>query len=163
MSGSSNKSKYTVARVLHWVAGFIIAFNLLSGWKLEDFQVDTRQIIIMVHSGIGVTIAILMLFRWWWRRAHKLYVPPGWWKRPSMILQWIFYPLVLMQVCIGILSAIFNDYDVRAYGFINFSALADANERLYAVFHELHGLTAILLIVLVLLHGVERSRTAFSD
>jgi cytochrome b561 len=162
MAGSK-KFNYTVAKVLHWIAAFIIAFNLLSGWKIGDFPLNQKLIIIMVHSGIGTTIFLLMLFRWWWRRSHNLYTPPRWWKRPSMVLQCIFYPLLLIQAVIGVIQAAFIDYEVLAYGFINFSALAEANASLHALFLELHGLTALLLIFLILVHGIERSRLAFTD
>jgi cytochrome b561 len=161
MSVSRKKFYYTVAQVLHWIAAFIIAFNLLSGWTLGDFPLGQKQVLIMIHSGVGVTVFLLMLFRWHWRRSHNLYAPPGWYKRPSMILQWIFYPLLLLQVIIGVVQAAFIDYEVLAFGFINISALADANAALHAQLLELHGLMAILLILLVLLHGAERSRKAF--
>ena len=162
MSGSRRKYYYTVAKVLHWAAAFIIAFNLLSGWRISDFP-EQKHWIIMIHSGIGVTIFFLMVFRWWWRKSHNLYEPPGWWKRPSMVLQVIFYPLLLIQPVIGVLQAAFVDYEVLAFGFINFSALADADEGLRNLFLDMHGLMAISLIVLVLVHGVERSRIAFAS
>jgi cytochrome b561 len=163
MSGSNTKFNYTVARVLHWIAGFFIAFNLLSGWRLGGFDLEIKQIYLMIHSGIGLTIFALMLYRWWWRRAHKLYAPPGWWKRPTMILQWIFYPLVLVQAVIGILNAAFIDYEVRAFGFINISALAEANERLHSLFLDFHGWMALCLIALVLIHGAERTIIGLSE
>ena len=80
-----------------------------------------------------------------------------------MVLQWIFYPLVLMQVVIGVVQAGFIDYEVLAFGFIPYSAIATDNEGLHGLFLDLHGLTAILLILLVLVHGLERSRKAFAD
>lgn len=163
MSGSKKKFNYNVAKTLHWIAAFIIAFNLLSGWKIGDFPLAQKQVIIMVHSGIGTTIFILMLFRWWWRKTRKLYSPPGWWRRPSMLLQVIFYPLLLIQPVIGVLQAAFIDYEVLAFGFINYSALAADNENLHSLFLQLHGLTAGLLIFLVLIHGLERSRKAFAN
>lgn len=163
MSGSNRKFYYTVAKVLHWVAGFIIAFNLLSGWKIEDFPLATKQVLIMVHSGLGTTIFALMLFRWWWRKAHKLYSPPRWWRRPSMLLQVIFYPLVLIQVLIGVAQAAFIDYEVLAFGFIPYSALAADDEAMRQFFLQLHGMTALLLIALIICHGIERGRLAFID
>ena len=163
MAGSKKKFYYTVAKVFHWVAGFFIAFNLLSGWKIEDFPLNQKQVLMMVHSGIGTTIFALMLFRFWWRKAHNLYTPPRWWRRPSMVLQWIFYPLVLIQVVIGVAQAAFIDYEVLAFGFIPYSALAAADERLHGLLLELHGLTAIVLIALIVCHGIERGRLAFID
>ncbi len=163
MPASKRKFHYTVAKILHWVAAFIITFNLLSGWTISDFSLEQKKVLIMIHSGIGVTIFLLMLFRWWWRKSHHLYQPSGWWKRPSMLLQVIFYPLLLIQAVMGMSQAAFIDYDVLEFGFINFSAISTANEGLRNLFLELHGLTAITLILLVLLHGVERSRKAFVD
>ena len=163
MSGSNRKYYYTVAKVLHWIAGFIIAFNLLSGWKIEDFPLETKQVLIMIHSGVGTTIFALMLFRLWWRKAHKLYSPPKWWKRPSMLLQWIFYPLVLIQVVIGVAQAAFIDYEVLAFGFIPYSALAADDEAMRQFFLQLHGTTALVLIGLIICHGIERGRMAFID
>ncbi len=163
MSGSDKTFNYTVARVLHWVAGAIIAFNLLSGWRLDSFPQDIKLVLVMIHSGAGTAIFLLMLFRWWWRRAHDLYSPPRWWTRPAMLLQWIFYPLVLMQVLIGVTHAAFIDYDVLGFGFIPFSALAADNERLHALFFQFHTITAWVLIALVLVHGGERWRLMFID
>lgn len=163
MSGSKKKFYYTIAKVFHWVAAFFIIFNLLSGWKIGGFPLDQKQVIIMIHSGMGATIFILMLYRWWWRKTHQLYSPPGWKKKPSMLLQWIFYPLLLIQPVIGVLLAAFIDYEVRAFGFINLSAIAADNEGLYSIFFQSHKMVAILLILLIIIHGIERSRKFFID
>ena len=119
---------------------------------------DQKLVLIMLHSGVGTTIFFMMLLRWWWRKSNDLYAPKEWWRRPSLLLQVAFYPLVLIQVLIGIAQAAFIDYDVLAFGFINYSALAVANEELQSLLLELHGWMAILLIALVCVHGVERSR-----
>jgi len=80
-----------------------------------------------------------------------------------MLLQVLFYPLLLMQVIIGVLQAAFIDYEILAFGFINYSALAADNEVLHSLFLEWHGNTALLLILLIFLHGLERSRKAFVE
>ncbi|MEZ5565712.1 MAG: cytochrome b/b6 domain-containing protein [Gammaproteobacteria bacterium] len=163
MTASNQKYNYTVARVFHWIAAAIIIFNLLSGWRLDSFPLDTKVLLVMVHSGVGTTIFALMLFRWWWRRAHNLYAPPRWWKRPSMLLQWVFYPLVLIQVLIGVANAAFIDYPVLGFGFIPYSSLADDKKNLHAVFLQMHTIMAWLLITLVVVHGIERWRLIFVD
>ena len=163
MAGSNKKLQYTIARILHWVAALIIGFNLLSAWKIEDFPLAQKEVIIMIHSGLGVTIFLMMLFRWWWRRSRNLYNPLRWYKRPSMLLQWIFYPLLLIQPIIGVVQAGYIDYEVLAFGFINFSALAVDDESMHSLFLQIHGLTALILIVLVVIHGLERYRKIFSD
>jgi cytochrome b561 len=163
MAPGSKKSRYAVAKFLHWAAAIIIIFNLLSGWRLGGFPVETREMLLMIHSGGGTVIFLVMLFRWWWRRTYKLYVPPRWWKRPSMLLQWVLYPLTLLQAVIGVTLAGFIDYKVVAFGFIPYSAIATDNEGLRAFFQQLHAINAWLLIVLIIAHFIERWRMIFVD
>lgn len=163
MPAANKKFNYTVAKVLHWAAAIIIIFNLLSGWRLGGFAVATREMLLMIHSGVGTVIFLVMLFRWWWRRTHKLYVPPRWWKRPSMLLQWVLYPLVLLQAVIGVTVAGFINYKVSGFGFLPYSDLAADNERLQAFFLQLHAMNAWLLILLITAHFIERWRLIFID
>ncbi|WKZ13520.1 MAG: cytochrome b/b6 domain-containing protein [Gammaproteobacteria bacterium] len=163
MAGSTKKSKYRVAQVLHWLGVIVIGFNLLSGWRLDGFELEIRKVLLAIHSGVGTFIFFLMLFRWWWRREHRLYTPPRWWKRPSFVVQWVFYPLVLTQVVIGLGVAAFIGYEVLGFGIIPYSSLAADNEAIYGRFLQMHDLMAWLLITLVAVHGFERWRTIFID
>ena len=157
MTGSKKRFYYAVARILHWVAALMIIFNLWSGWRLGSFPLATKQWLVMLHSGIGTTIFFLTLFRWWWRKSHKLYTRPGWWRRPSLLLQVSFYPLLFVQVITGVVQAAFIDYEVLAFGYINYSAIAPDNEGVHGLFLLAHGLTAGLLIVLSIIHALEPS------
>ena len=159
----SRRTDYTVAKVLHWIAAFLIGFNLLSAWKLNSFAQQIKEVLVMIHSGVGVTILLLMLFRWWWRSSRNLYTPRGWYRRPSMLLQYAFYPMVLLQVAIGVIQAGFADYDVLAFGVINISALAEANQTLRELFLNLHALIAVTLMLMVVVHGLERYKAIFTD
>jgi len=163
MSGSDKSFQYSVARALHWAVGAIIAFNVLSGWRLDSFEPDIKKVLVMIHASVGTVIFFAMLFRWWWRRTNNLYSPPRWWKRPSMLLQWVFYPLVLMQVVFGVTHAAFIDYEVLGFGFIPFSALAADDETLHALFFRFHTVTAWILIALIVVHAAERGRQFFID
>lgn len=80
-----------------------------------------------------------------------------------MLLQWILYPLVLMQVVIGVALAAFIDYEVLGFGFIPYSAIAADSERLHGLFLQLHAITAWVLIVLIVVHFIERWRLIFVD
>ena len=80
-----------------------------------------------------------------------------------MLLLLSFYPLLLIQVIIGVVQAAFINYDVLAFGFINYSAIAADNEGLHRVFLTAHGLMAALLIVLIIIHAVEPVSAAESS
>jgi cytochrome b561 len=162
MSASSKKSQYTTAKVLHWAAAIIIIFNLLAGWRMDSFSPDIKRILLMIHSGVGTLIFLVMLFRWWWRRKNNLYNPPNFWRRPAIVLQWIFYPLVLLQVLIGLSLASVIDSQVLAFGLIPYSDLAADDERLRDLFLQVHGTSALVLILLVVTHAIERLRLLYT-
>lgn len=163
MAKYTKAQAYKIAKVLHWIAFVFIVFNLLSGWRLENFERDVKIVLMMVHSSVGTTIFMLMLLRWWWRKSHRLYEPPRWWKRPSMVLQWVFYPLVLLQVLIGVAQAAFVDIPILGFGFIPYSSLGPDNPAVSKTFLTMHQWMAWLLIVLTIIHGVDRGRTAFIE
>jgi cytochrome b561 len=52
---------------------------------------------------------------------------------------------------------------VLAFGFIDFSALAMDDEDTHRVLLQLHGYTAILLMMLIVIHGLERYRKIFTN
>jgi cytochrome b561 len=163
VSTSNKKSQYNVAKVMHWIVAFIAVLLLMSGWRAEELAPDSRLWFMMIHSGLGSLVFALMLFRWWWRRNHKLYSPRQWYKKPSMLLQWFFYPLLLIHPLIGVTQAAFNSYDVSAFGLVNFSALAAENEALFAIFHKMHTITALLLIFILFIHIADKSRRFFVE
>jgi cytochrome b561 len=163
MSPLNKKSQYNIAKLLHWLVALIVLLMLMSGWRTETFELEDKQFIMMIHSALGTTVFILMACRWWWRKSHNLYAPVGWYKKPFQLLQWTFYPLLLLQPVLGFLQSIFIDYEVLAFGFINYSAIAASNEAWHGIFHQLHMLTAVLLILIFFAHLVEKTRKFFID
>jgi len=157
------KSYYTAAKALHWLVALIGILLLMSGWRAGDITPDNKPVFMMIHSGLGSLVFVLMLIRWWWRKKHKLYVRRQWYKKPSILIQLLFYPLLLLQPIIGVLQAAFTKYDVRAFDLINYSALAVENEQMFNIFHKLHGIIAIVLILLLCLHTIDRAKQFFVE
>ena len=78
------------------IAGVFIGFNLMSGWRISNFDLDIKQVLIMIHSGVGLVVFTLMIVRWWWRKKNNLYTPPNWWKRPP-VLAWRVFRVRLLS------------------------------------------------------------------
>ena len=156
MSEIEKKSYDGVAKTLHWLIALIVILMLMAGWGLEDLPLEEKKQVIMIHSGLGTTIFVLMLVRLLWRLTHKPPPPvpvPDWQYRVAVLMHGAFYVLLLLQPMLGMLQAAYVDYPVLAFGVIDYSGLAIDNEDTYLFFHRLHGLNAGLLILLVLLHG----------
>jgi cytochrome b561 len=147
--------------MLHWFGLVVVGFNLLSGWRLDSFEPEIKEVLVMIHASVGIVILLLMSFRWWWRRRNNLYTPPRWWKRFPFVVQWVFYPLTIVQVLLGLSVASVIGYQVLGFGFIPLSSIATDNEGLKEIFLQLHSSLALFLIALVAVHGFERWRLIF--
>jgi cytochrome b561 len=156
VSEIEKKSYDSVAKTLHWLIALIAILMLIAGWGLEDLSLEEKTQVIMIHSGLGTTVFVLMLLRLIWRLTHQPPTPllvPDWQQKVSTVVHGSFYVLLMMQPIFGVLQAAYIDYPVLAFGVIEYSALAVDSEDTYLLFHRLHGLTAFTLILLILVHA----------
>lgn len=144
-----------VAKWLHWLIALIVLVMLTAGWGLGDLADEELVEVIKIHSGLGTLVLVLMLFRWGWRMTHQPPEPepmPAWQRKMASLMHWAFYGLLVLQPVFGILQAAYINFSVKAFGLINYSGLAEDNEEVAHLFHELHEVTAMLLVLLVLAH-----------
>lgn len=142
---------------LHWGIGLIVIIMLIGGRTMESLPLSEREQIIMVHSGLGTLVLLLMLARWSWRLSHEVPGPTitmgSTQIRLSKVMHWAFYVLLVLQPIFGILQAVFiQDYQIVAFGMIDYSSLATGDPAVARFFHVAHGLNATILSVLVLGH-----------
>ena len=147
----------STSKWLHWSVGTIAIIMLVFGSGLDSLPIDQRQQIIMGHSGLGTLVLLLMVIRSRWRLKN---LPPGptsnmkrWQILASNWMHWSLYSLLLAQPIFGILQAMYiTEYEIVAFGLINYSDLATDNQAKAQIFHILHGVNATVLSILVLIH-----------
>ncbi len=145
------------AKWLHWLIAFVVIIMLIFGPGLEDLPLDEREQMIMGHSGLGTLVLIMMLIRWPWRLTHEVPGPTStmgpWQTKLSKIMHWALYVLIFLQPIFGILQAMFiTDYEIVAFGVIDYSSMAADDADLARAFHIAHGLNAAIISLLVLGH-----------
>lgn len=76
---TSAKKFGTVAKALHWFTAFLIILTLLlsygligPGWEAQHGE--EKYLALTLHSGNGLLVLVLTIFRLLWRRTHP--VPP---------------------------------------------------------------------------------------
>tara|TARA_B100000029_G_C16939752_1_gene728304 strand:+ start:34 stop:357 length:324 start_codon:yes stop_codon:yes gene_type:complete len=77
----------------------------------------------------------------------------AWQTKLSKWVHWTLYVVMVLQPIFGILQAMYiTDYEVVAFGLINYSGMAEDNAERAQLFHVLHGLNAGLIMLLVIGH-----------
>lgn len=156
----NDKRAFTgTAKALHWILALLIIVAIIFGLGLEDVEGPARLEKLMGHTGIGLLILALVIFRIIWRRNNPAPALPDTMtdkqKKFAEINTRVLYGLMIYQPTLGILhAATYANGDVRPFGLFNLTALLPSSEGVTKVFHVMHALGAFLFIFVILLHLV---------
>lgn len=157
---SLTAQRYTrVAIALHWLIALLIAFNFAAAWISEDMPKAEAMQVMANHKAIGITILFLTIVRIGWRLTHK--PPPlvetlkAWEAALSRVIHVLLYGLMLAIPLAGwgLHSAFSKGLPVSIFGIFNMPALPVGYDKpTVGMFHELHEITATLMLALLALH-----------
>jgi len=158
-----------VAMTLHWTVAALVVVMLVFGGMPEGLPTERRAVEIRLHSGLGLTVLVLMIVRWIWRLTHPPPPLPEAVPRVQRALarfvHLALYALVLLQPLLGVALAASVDYPVHAFGVLEVSALSAADRDRAELLLGLHSLNATALSVLIaghvgmaLVHGLRGDR-----
>ena len=111
---------------------------------------------IKLHSGLGLLIVLLGVFRLYWRQSRPRPAPlvggPKWQTKAAEFIHWAFYALFLLTPAIGFALAGLVSYPVGVFGLIEVSGWLKDNESLAELVNSAHGFSADIMTVLLALH-----------
>lgn len=156
--GGAVSARYTwQAMLLHWLIALLIIGMLWLGYSLEDIPRNTpaRAFYVNLHKSIGILTLVLVLLRWGWRLTHR--APP----LPSTMPRWetlaagwthkLLYLCILLQPLSGYLASSFSKFGVKFFG-MPLPQWGWDDKAIRSVFNEMHGVVAVMLVVLIGLH-----------
>ena len=156
---SSGGTRYTTAAIFfHWIVA-ILALTLI-GLGLFMTEVPKgnpdRAFYFNLHKSIGVTTALLVIVRLWWRvRNPPPSLPasmPGWEVTASKISHALLYMCLIVMPLSGFAATQFTKYGVNYFGLFKIPPMGSENKLVYDLLQGVHGVTATLLISLVVIH-----------
>ena len=153
MSDTASYKYDRVAKTLHWLIGVSVILLLVGGNLMEGMPEAEKPAIAMIHSGVGLLILSLMIVRLVWRMGHsppELLPAPAWQHMATRVVHRGFYALVILQPIFGITQSLHTPFEVAPFGLITLTG--EPNEGVYGTFHELHEITAMLIIAFLLVH-----------
>jgi cytochrome b561 len=147
-----------VAQALHWlVAGLAVGVVLL-GWTIEGTARNTpqRDLLMMVHSSVGLSILGAMLLRAGWRWRHPPPPLPSSLGRLEAALvrctHLVLYLIFILMPLAGYLNAAAAGHAVNFFGIITIPPLFPENGRLSQVAIATHLVGQYPLYLFVGLH-----------
>jgi cytochrome b561 len=144
-----------VARATHWlVAGLVVSL----GWAIGGAprNTPTRDLLLLLHRSVGLTILAAMLFRAFWRWRHP---PPA---LPASLAglerclagctHAALYVLLIGMPLAGYVNAAAAGHAVNFFGIFSTPPLLPENNRLAQAAIAVHPVGQYLVYLFVLLH-----------
>lgn len=156
---STSLQRYTTAAIaLHWIIA-VLVFTLIGlGLYMTDIPRGTpeRAFFYNLHKSIGLTTALIVLVRLWWRAKNPPPVlpasMPAWQQQASRISHALLYVCLIIMPLSGFSASQFTKFGVTYFGLFKIPPMGPENKVIYEFLQGIHGTTAIVLIVLLAVH-----------
>jgi len=146
----------TTAKVLHWLVVALLLVQYPIGWLMPDIhRGQTPGTGMTLHISFGITILILILFRFVWRLTHPVAPEsslPTWQRLSSEVVHWLLYLLVLATTVSGWLFASFRGWSVSFFYLFPMPMLSSDNAAAGKAINGLHQAAEWALLVMIGLH-----------
>ena len=159
-NANSAEARYTrVAIAFHWIIAALIVLNFALIWSADDASEAVEQQIKGYHFAVGLLILMLTVLRIIWRLMNP--APPyvdtlqAWEVALAKVVNALFYFLMIAIPLTGwaMVSAASGGHSIGFFGLFEFPGLPFSKDRGTAgVFHEVHEVFAIGMLVLFALH-----------
>ena len=171
--------QYTsTAKVLHWLIAAGIIFMFILGWYMEALpkeapksssydlfnlgiytwelakETSPRSFYFNLHKSIGISLFVLIVFRFYWRFTHRppalLETMKSWEKKLATAAHHGLYLLMILTPLAGIIMSIASKYGIKWFGIEIISGIDDKGLR--ELFHEFHIIFGILILAILFFH-----------
>ncbi len=146
-----------VAQLFHWAIVVGIALQYIWAWRADETDsIRLEYQLIVQHKSIGMTVLALAILRIGWRLFNRPPALPAgmkrWERLAATFTHWALYGVILMLPISGWIYSSAAGYGAEFYGLLDIPDLVGTSEALEDVFHEIHELLGIALLVLVGVH-----------
>jgi cytochrome b561 len=148
----------SVAQALHWLVAALAVGVVLLGWTIEGVPRNTpqRDLLMTVHSSVGLSILAAMVFRAGWRWRHPPPpLPPSLGRLEAALVRCTHLTLYLIFIAMplaGYLNAAAAGHAVYFFGLVSIPPLLPENGRLSQVAIAIHLVGQYPLYLFVALH-----------
>ncbi|MEO8004405.1 MAG: cytochrome b [Betaproteobacteria bacterium] len=148
----------TTAMVFHWVVAILVLTMICLGFYMEGIPKGNadRAFFFNIHKSIGVTTALIVIARLLWRWKNPApALPssmPAWEIQASKISHALLYMCIIVMPLSGFSATQFTKYGVNYFYLFKIPPMGWEDKMIYDLLQGVHGVTAILLIALIVIH-----------
>ncbi len=157
----NTETKYgIISKLLHWSIAilFLVQYILIFWVKyiLPEHSPTGKFLISGLHEPIGMTILVLGILAIIWRLCNIkplfLFSMPEWEKTAATIVHILLYVTIIVMPLSGLLMSIAAGYPPSYFGLFTVPAFLPVNKALSTILYDVHATTAIIIVVLVVIH-----------
>lgn len=161
----SDSARYNrVQIILHWIIAAIVFFMIALGLYMTELpkqselapgEESVRAFYFLLHKSMGITVAMLILLRIFWRITHK--APPlpdtvaKWQQKAAGAVHWLLYGIMIAMPFSGYMQSMFSKYDTKFWGLV-LPRVAEADKAMRETFSQVHEVLAFLFIGVLIIH-----------
>jgi cytochrome b561 len=138
----------------HWLTAALVVEQWLGAQVIDDFTGDGRIAARSVHIVLGVTLALVLLRRVWWRATGGRRLTPTD-SRPLEVIakatHWGLYVLVAATVVLGLANVWVRGDSI--FGLFTIPSIAPGDRALRRLVNGWHGLAANAVLVVAGVHA----------
>jgi len=152
----------------HWLLAALIIAMIPMGIYLENLDRGPAKFeLIGVHKSIGAIILILVALRIIWRLLQRFPEPAGtpsdWEHKFARAWHLLVLAVIFVVPMSGYVSSSTGGYPVDVFGLFTLPAIAPVDKGLHEIAEEVHEVTGILLIPLIMLHAAASLKHHYWD
>ncbi len=144
------------AKLFHWGMALLVIGMLIVGLYMTGLEFSPEKLELYAnHKSVGIIILALAVLRLIWRWTHP--APPfpempRWQVFAARASHCMLYALLFMMPLLGWAMSSAAGFPVSVFGLFTLPNLLQADREAFALFKELHELSAYLFIAIISLH-----------
>lgn len=143
-----------ISQVLHWLMAVLVLAMIFIHPSSEHGNTPSAWMLALhLHMGLLILLLVLTRIFWHWRYAKVPAAITGGKKQilAKHIVHKAFYVLMLLAPLVGLVLAVFSQYQMQLLGVIALPSFA-ASEGFYGGLRSFHGFGADLILYLAVIH-----------
>lgn len=161
----NSSARYNRVQVfVHWLIAVMILLMIGLGLymvelpkqsELPSGEESVRAFYFLLHKSLGITAAVFIVLRVFWRLTHK--APPlpdsisKWQQKAAGAVHGLLYLLLIAMPLSGYMQSTYSKYSTKFWG-VKLPRLTEADQGMREFHSGIHEYLALLLIALIVIH-----------